>query len=88
MTPEEVHREKLKQLGYKDDYIEDLVLKYIASCTYEFAEAYHQEKVNSALVSVSQQRELLIAYHKWSGFTDDNGDLVDESEIDEFLSNL
>jgi len=45
MGAEEVHREKLKQLGYKDEAIAKLVNKYIANCTYEFAEAYHAEQL-------------------------------------------
>ena len=46
MRAEEVQREKLKQLGYKDEYIEELVNKYIANYIYEFAEAYHAELLN------------------------------------------
>jgi hypothetical protein len=46
MIPEQLHRAELKKLGYKDEVIELLVTKYIANCTYEFAEAYHQHKLN------------------------------------------
>ncbi len=46
MRAEEIHRKKLKELGYKDQVIEELVTKYIANCTYEFAEAYHAELLN------------------------------------------
>lgn len=51
MTPEELHRKKLKELGYKDKVIEELVLKYITNCTYEFAKAYHTEQLNLCAVS-------------------------------------
>jgi hypothetical protein len=43
MRAEEVHRKKLKELGYKDEAIEELVTRYIRNCTYIFAEAYHAE---------------------------------------------
>ena len=46
MRAEEVHREKLKALGYKDEVIEELITKYIANCTYDFAEAYQAELLN------------------------------------------
>jgi hypothetical protein len=52
MRAEEVHRNKLKELGYKDEVIEELVYKYIANCTYEFAESYHAELLNIDSVSV------------------------------------
>ena len=45
MRAEEIHRNKLKELGYKDEAIEELVYKYIANCIYEFAEDYHQTKL-------------------------------------------
>lgn len=53
MRAEEVHREKLKQLGLKDEAIEELVNKCIANCTYEFAEAYHAELLNKDSVGNS-----------------------------------
>ena len=43
MKAEILHRQKLKELGYKDEAIEDIVNKYIGDCTYEFAESYHEE---------------------------------------------
>lgn len=43
MKAEILHREKLKELGYKNEAIEDIVNKYIGDCTYEFAESYHNE---------------------------------------------
>lgn len=46
MNPEQIHRAELKRLGYKDEAIEELVTKYIANCTYEFAEVYHRHKLN------------------------------------------
>lgn len=56
MRAEEVHRKKLKELGYKDEVIEELVTKYIANCTYEFAEAYHAELLNiDSVVGRSEQ---------------------------------
>ena len=39
------HREKLKQLSYKDEAIEKIVHKYIVDCTYEFANEYYKEKI-------------------------------------------
>lgn len=51
MRAEEIHRKKLKELGYKDEAIEEIVSKYIANCTYEFAESYHAELLNLHIVS-------------------------------------
>lgn len=44
VTPEDVHRIGLKYIGYKDEAIEEMVLKYAKNCTYEFAESYYQFK--------------------------------------------
>jgi hypothetical protein len=63
MRAEEIHRKKLKELGYKDEVIEELVTKYIANCTYEFAEAYQTELLN--IDSVSQRSELLYKQVNW-----------------------
>tara|TARA_R110000744_G_scaffold370264_2_gene480791 strand:+ start:42 stop:203 length:162 start_codon:yes stop_codon:yes gene_type:complete len=53
MKAEEIHRTKLKELGYKDEVIEEIVSKYILNCTYEFAEAYHTELLNIDSVDVT-----------------------------------
>jgi hypothetical protein len=55
MNPEELHRKKLKEIGYSDESIEDIVERCIKNCFYEFAIAYHDEmsKYSQTLVSGS-----------------------------------
>ena len=45
MNAETLHRKKLKEIGYNDNAIEELVYKYRDSAKYEFAESYHQEMI-------------------------------------------
>lgn len=38
-----MHRKKLKEIGYNDDAIEELVKRYHDNLMYSFAESYHRE---------------------------------------------
>ena len=53
MTPEELHRQELKRIGYKDEVIEVIVNKYIQNAYYEFAEQYHNAKLESQKDNIS-----------------------------------
>ena len=53
MNPEEIHRKKLKEIGYSDEAIEDIVERYIKNCVYEFAIAYHDEMSKYSQTPVS-----------------------------------
>lgn len=53
MTPEELHRQELKRIGYKDEVIEVIVNKYIQNTYYEFAEQYHNAKLESEKDNIS-----------------------------------
>jgi hypothetical protein len=53
MNPEELHRRKLKEMGYVDEAIEKIVEKYIKNCVYEFAISYHDEMSKYSQTPVS-----------------------------------
>jgi hypothetical protein len=45
MTAEEIHIKKLKELGYKDEPIKEIVNRFHSQQKYLFAEKIHQEKL-------------------------------------------
>lgn len=43
MTPEKLHRKKLKEIGYVDEAIEEIVFDFNKKGKYGFVEKYHEE---------------------------------------------
>ena len=56
-TPEEIHRQELKKINYKDHVIDELVARYKKNFTYEFAESYHKIMVQKKL-NDEQERKI------------------------------
>ena len=46
MNAEKIHRDTLKELGYKKDHIEKLVIKYRNNLMYEFAEECYKKQLS------------------------------------------
>jgi hypothetical protein len=56
MNPKQYHREELKIRGFKEEVIEELVMKYTDNFIYDFADFYHQHKLNE----MNKENEILI----------------------------
>jgi hypothetical protein len=88
MTAEEIHIKKLKEIGYKDEPIKELVKQFHSQQKYLFAEDIHQEKLKLLGIGVvSNRRELLIAtLYGWQDYNEQGISI--EDYVDEIESNL
>jgi len=91
MTPEQLHRKKLKELGYDNEHIEHLVNTYIKNCNYEFAEAYHTEQLKlyivnrSTKINITEYQEyvndILSSKERTTNFLIDTGIINEQGEL-------
>lgn len=83
MTAEEIHIKKLKEIGYKDEPIKELVKQFHRQQKYLFAEEIHQEKLKLLGIGVVSTRFLFEWFDKqfetkkWETYADSK----EEAEI-------
>ena len=63
MTAEEIHIKKLKEIGYKDESIKELVKQFHRQQKYLFAEDIYQEKLK--LLGIANVSDTLIAWEQF-----------------------